>query len=152
MRELSRASRQGSPVAVTMADIDHFKAINDTYGHLAGDTVLREAAKRMNDLTRPYDGVGRYGGEEFMIVLAGCKFAGAATASERLRDAIAREPIKIEGGAVSITCSLGGASTDLIRDPDAKCLIRAADRALYRTKRMGRNRVELAATADLMEE
>lgn len=140
-RELSRARRSGQPVSVVMADIDHFKGVNDCYGHLAGDVVLRAVAQKMQGRMRPYDCVGRYGGEEFLVVLAGCGAESAQALAERLRLSVCREPVDTPDGTVSTSLSLGVATCS-----DASCqpadLIRSADQALYRAKRNGRNRVE----------
>jgi diguanylate cyclase (GGDEF)-like protein len=147
--ELARSRREGLPVGVAMADLDHFKRINDTYGHAVGDTVLCEAANRMRALLRPYDALGRYGGEEFLIVLPGCTPQDAVGLADRLRIAISHAPVKIPGGLLEVTGSLGIAATDPPAMLDATALIRAADAALYRAKGAGRNRVELATGADL---
>ena len=145
-RELVRARREGTPVGVLMADLDHFKKINDTYGHLAGDAVLREVAQRLQAGVREYDAVGRYGGEEFLIVLPACQEIPVKHA-ERLRTLVSAEPIYTDDGAISITMSLGvAASRSDLFQPEA--LLRAADAALYRAKRAGRNRAESAAPED----
>jgi diguanylate cyclase (GGDEF)-like protein len=147
--ELARSRREGLPVAVAMADLDHFKRINDTYGHVVGDTVLCEAVSRMRALLRTYDAIGRYGGEEFLVVLPGCTSQDACKLAERLRSGIAQESVKIPGGAIDVTSSLGVAASDDISILDASALIRAADIALYRAKAEGRNRVELATVTDI---
>jgi len=147
-REFARLKREGGAVGVVMADLDHFKRINDTYGHMAGDTVLRECVRRMTLAMRPYDQMGRYGGEEFLIVLPGCGESNAASVAERLRRCVADDPIDTSEGMISITLSLGAASTLKARAPEAEALIRAADAALYRAKEMGRNRVVQAADDD----
>jgi diguanylate cyclase (GGDEF)-like protein len=141
-REAARASREGRPLALVMADLDHFKSVNDNFGHLAGDAVLREAARRMLGTARPYDLVGRYGGEEFLIVLPGCDAAEALRFGERLRERIAA-PVADGPARIAVTVSLGVAAQD--GPADAAVLLRAADEALYRAKLAGRNRVELAA-------
>lgn len=141
-QELSRAGRESGPVAVIMTDIDHFKKINDTRGHQAGDTVLHEVAQRMKGAIRAYDAVGRYGGEEFLIVLPGCDGEGALRQAERIRQAIASEMFAFDGKVFSATCSLGVAWRDSASLGDSSSLIREADLALYRAKSTGRNRVE----------
>jgi diguanylate cyclase (GGDEF)-like protein len=143
--ELSRASRESRPLAVVMADIDRFKQINDTRGHQAGDEVLREAASRMKSIMRNYDAVGRYGGEEFLVVLPGCGIEGAISEAERLREIIGATPFRTQGHSMGITCSLGLSWRDMASPGDADKLIREADIALYRAKTGGRNRVETYA-------
>jgi len=143
-RELSRSERGETSVAVTMADLDHFKQVNDTHGHLVGDAVLREATRRMRSTTRAYDALGRYGGEEFLIVAPGIRQVKEALCqAERIRESVAREPIETFEGQVLVTVSLGVAVSGEIREADP--LLHAADEALYRAKNAGRNRVELAA-------
>jgi two-component system cell cycle response regulator len=142
-RELKRSQRERTPLSVIMADLDHFKHINDTWGHLAGDAVLREAARRMELSLRTYDAVGRYGGEEFLIVLPGLTCAEAENLAERLRMAMAAEPFPVAASSVAATISLG-----VMAAPPgcmmAETLIHAADEALYRAKALGRNRVACA--------
>jgi len=140
--EISRSVRERSSVSVVMADLDYFKQINDLYGHLAGDTVLRQAAQRMHANVRQYDAIGRYGGEEFLLVLAGCNLQGAIAQAERMRAALAAEQFGVPDGAPPVTCSLGVASADCSGPVDAHRLVREADAALYLAKRNGRNRVE----------
>jgi two-component system cell cycle response regulator len=142
-RELALSSRTGAPIGVIMADLDHFKQINDTHGHPAGDAVLREASTRLKAVLRGYDALGRYGGEEFMLVLPSCTADHAAEVAERARRAVADTPVITAGAIVSISASFGvapagGSMLDLDR------VIRAADEALYRAKRAGRNRVDIA--------
>lgn len=140
--EVERARRQGTPVGVVMADLDYFKRINDTYGHPAGDTVLREVARRFRSAVRPYDSVGRYGGEEFMVVFPGCNSAAAVQQAERLRMSIREEPIALAGKSVAVTLSLGVAAAADPGSWDSESLLRLADTALYRAKAGGRDRVE----------
>lgn len=138
-RELARSQRQEADLALIMVDLDHFKRVNDTYGHLAGDAVLREVSRRMSSSVRIYDSIGRYGGEEFLVVLPGCNEDNALTLAERLRTSISDEPMDVCEGKISITASLGvGLSCDC---KDAEMLMRTADAALYRAKTAGRNRV-----------
>ncbi len=122
----------------------------DTYGHLAGDAVLRETSQNMKAVVRPYDGIGRYGGEEFLLVLPGCDNEGAATLAERIRESIESNPLALAEGIIPITLSLGVASNDITRNMEG--LIGAADAALYRAKNNGRNRVEIAAHTDTLED
>jgi two-component system, cell cycle response regulator len=147
--ELARSRREGLSVAVAIADVDHFKRINDTYGHLAGDTALCEAASRMRVQLRPYDAIGRYGGEEFLMVLPGCTSQDAFKLAERLRIGMSQEAVEIPGGTIEVRCSLGVAASDMIAILEPTALIQAADSALYRAKAGGRNRVELATVTDM---
>jgi diguanylate cyclase (GGDEF)-like protein len=137
-RELDRSERDGTPVGVVVADLDHFKTINDTHGHFAGDAALQETARRMQMATRSYDSVGRYGGEEFLIVLPGADEEGMRVMCERMRHAIAAKPVLALEAALNVTCSFGCAS-GLGGQATAESLIRAADEGLYRAKRAGRN-------------
>jgi diguanylate cyclase (GGDEF)-like protein len=136
-REVSRAQRDHLPIAVVMIDLDHFKNVNDTYGHLTGDAVLQVTAKRIAELMRPYDFAGRYGGEEFLIVLPGCSAMNGIQRAEDFRRAIAETPVPTAAGLLTVTCSLGVASHDGVIP--AEDLIHHADEALYRAKRVGRN-------------
>ena len=138
-RELALAMRQGRPASVVVADLDHFKRINDTHGHPVGDEVLREASKRLAGRMRSYDELGRYGGEEFLAVLPACDHACALHVAERMRQAVSTEPIETSAGPVRITASFGIATMDKARPMHVDEIIRAADEALYRAKRAGRN-------------
>lgn len=139
---LERQQRDHGCTAVVLADLDHFKAINDGHGHLVGDAVLQEAAQRMRAVLRPYDRIGRYGGEEFMVVLPDSDAEQAAKVAERMRAAVAGEPIATSAGPLPASASLGIAVAR--GGPiDANDLIATADTALYRAKQAGRNRVEL---------
>jgi diguanylate cyclase (GGDEF)-like protein len=140
-KELIRSVREKTPVAAIMTDLDHFKQVNDTYGHLAGDAVLREAARRLSASLRAYDSVGRYGGEEFLVVAPSCGAAGGADVAERLRESISGAPIDTSGHAIVVTMSFGVAATCDIKQVNQ--LLRMADDALYAAKRAGRNRVEV---------
>ena len=140
--ELGRARRGDVSVSIILADLDYFKRINDTYGHLVGDAVLRETASRMRSAVRPYDEIGRYGGEEFLLVLPDCEAEAAVALGERLKMAISEEAIVLDEGAIPITLSLGVATSETITDMHA--FLAAADAALYRAKDNGRNRLELA--------
>ncbi len=148
-RELPRARREASAVGLLLADLDEFKRINDTYGHLAGDAVLQETARRLAGSVRTYDAVGRYGGEEFLIVMPGCDGATACLRAEHMRAALAAHPMQIDAGAIPVTLSVGAISSSDWREADADALLRHADEALYRAKAAGRNRVELALPGEL---
>jgi two-component system cell cycle response regulator len=137
--EVLRAQRERTPLGVIMVDLDHFKEVNDRHGHMAGDTVLQEVAKRMQSSMRPYDSVGRFGGEEFVIVAPGCNLERAAALAERLRQSIAGDPVQDAGGPIAITASLGVSS--VLEASGADQILRATDEALYRAKVQGRNRV-----------
>jgi two-component system cell cycle response regulator len=138
--ELARAARTNTSVSAVMIDLDRFKSINDTHGHLAGDAVLQEAARRLKSAARRYDSVGRYGGEEFLIVLPGCEAADAIVQAERLREAIGATPFLGPLQPVVVTASLGVACSSHWA---AEVLVREADNALYAAKAAGRNRVTL---------
>ncbi len=140
-KEISRAQRTQEALCIALCDIDHFKEVNDTYGHLAGDLVLQEVAEHMIATLRPYDHIGRYGGEEFLIVL-NARSDQVLNTFERLRRATAEKQFVIEQTTLSITMSFG--ITVLLPNADnrdAKSLIACADRALYKAKNAGRNRV-----------
>lgn len=146
-RELNRATREGAPLGLLMADLDHFKRINDTYGHLAGDAALREVAQRMRASLRSYDAVGRYGGEEFLVVLPGSNESQSLHLAERIREQIGTEPVAAAEGALRITLSVGVTGWNGESALSPELLIRAADNALYRAKSTGRNRIEWGAPA-----
>jgi diguanylate cyclase (GGDEF)-like protein len=141
---LARARAQGTPLSIILVDIDRFKAVNDTYGHLAGDQVLREVARRLRAHTLAGDSCGRFGGEEFLFVLEPCSSGEVASAAERLRRVVADTPLAIEeipGPPLDITISLGTASTDGRGSITTEALLKLADNALYRSKAEGRNRI-----------
>ena len=139
--EIARSEREMRPLAVLMVDLDRFKQINDTLGHQAGDAVLRESARRMQAATRQYDASGRYGGEEFLIVLPGCGAREGHAQAERIREAFARAPFAAGADSLAVTCSIGVSSRDACAAGDADRLIREADAALYDAKNRGRNSV-----------
>ena len=150
--ELGRSHREGKSLSLGIADLDHFKQINDTYGHAAGDAVLLEATRRLQQSLRIYDFLGRYGGEEFLIVLPGCDADTASLVAERLRGSISESAFMLRETSLRVTISVGMTSccpgwadespntpAGLAMAYDA--LVRAADVALYQAKQAGRNRV-----------
>jgi diguanylate cyclase (GGDEF)-like protein len=142
--ELDRAARDGKALGVVLLDLDHFKRVNDTYGHASGDAVLKEAALRLKGAMRGYDRVGRYGGEEFLIVAPGCSQDNIIILAERVRNRIGSESVMTPLGPLGISCSLGAAVSSLEGKEDADALIGRADSALYRAKARGRNCTEVA--------
>src|SRR6202171_530890 len=143
-RELARSRRERISTALLMCDLDHFKNVNDTYGHLAGDDVLKETAKRLLASVRSYDFVGRYGGEEFLVVLNNCDAASSVARAEEIRRAIASVPVQTVQGPLPVTMSLGVLSTRDWGVRPVEELLREADAALYKAKADGRNCVKLA--------
>jgi diguanylate cyclase (GGDEF)-like protein len=141
-REVTRSAREGTRAGVIMADLDHFKQVNDTYGHAVGDAVLRESARRMLSSIRAYDSIGRYGGEEFLIIAPGCGVNEATLQAERLRASVSAAAIDAAGSPVLMTMSVGVAAGSDGKQADD--LLRAADEALYQAKDAGRNRVEVS--------
>jgi len=140
-RELARIQRHDTSLGVIMLDLDHFKAINDTYGHLTGDEVLRETARRLRAAVRQYDSVGRYGGEEFLVVMPGCGGSDIENQSERLRLSLCQTPMKIGDLELNVTGSFGATFALPAYRANQQDLVKVADEALYRAKRAGRNRV-----------
>jgi two-component system, cell cycle response regulator len=145
-KELARSVRSAASVGVLVVDIDHFKQLNDTHGHAAGDVALREVSALFEGVLRPSDSVGRYGGEEFLIVLPDCELAGALATAERVRETVAGCKLRLAERSVSVTVSIGAAVTGGQCIESAE-LIALADAALYRAKRNGRNRVEAGGAA-----
>lgn len=141
-REMARSAREGTSVGSILADVDHFKAINDTYGHSAGDEVLLEVAGRMKSALRPYDSLGRYGGEEFLIVTPNCGPGETQEIAERLRQAVAENPVRLGDAGLQVTISLG--ATVAGPDEGSQALLKRADSALYDAKNRGRNRVRFS--------
>jgi len=142
-KELHRGLREGKPVGVVVMDLDHFKRVNDTFGHEAGDAVLLEVSNRMTAAIRPYDTIGRYGGEEFLLVLTGCDQANMLSLCERLRAQVAASPVECDGKLVPVTISIGAVLVQPAEKVESRLVVRAADQAMYRAKQGGRNRVEL---------
>lgn len=141
-RELVRATRDNKNVGLMLADLDHFKQINDTYGHLAGDKVLQAVAAKLKSVLRSYDTIGRYGGEEFLVISPGCDEDAIVRRAQHLCAAITREPVVTPEGNIPVSLSLGVAVSSGSTPQDQ--FLKSADEALYRAKRAGRNRVELA--------
>ena len=142
-QELSRAERSHQPLAVLIADLDHFKQVNDTYGHLIGDVVLREAAKRLREAARRYDHVGRIGGEEFLIVVPNCDLEALRECGERFRASISDWPFPTPSGPLAVTVSIGATVWSSEHPLSSDLLRRMADYALYRVKSQGRNGVDI---------
>lgn len=143
-RELGHAADRGVPLSVAMVDLDHFKEVNDRYGHGAGDAVLSEVARRLRIAARPADSVARYGGEEFVVVLPDCGEREAHVVADRLRTRIGSSPVVVGHSLhVGVTCSVGIATAH--PDEGADVLLTRADVALYDAKRDGRDRVVVAA-------
>lgn len=142
-KELARAQRHSQVLVLGMCDLDFFKKINDTYGHQAGDDVLREFAQRLTQNVREYDHIGRYGGEEFLLIAPGCS-QGSNVIFERVRSAVADAPFSTRAGQISVTVSIGTA-VQRAGNVSVDDLLARADAALYQAKREGRNRVAAAA-------
>ncbi len=140
-RELARSFRHQRPLSLIMFDLDHFKKINDTYGHLVGDAVLRELGARINNTVRKEEVFSRFGGEEFAIILPEADFEEAQRFGERLRGLIADVPFVLDDQNISVTISVGVASADGHQETDPTELIERADQKLYQAKANGRNRV-----------
>lgn len=142
----SAADRHQSPIAVALFDLDHFKSVNDRYGHPAGDEALRAAAEVLGSGLRAEDVVGRWGGEEFLAVLPHTDLEGAVVISERLRARLAATPVVVQSGvSLELTCSVGCAAVEIGSRAEPERLVALADRALYRAKSQGRDRVETAS-------
>lgn len=138
--EFERAHRDATSIAVLMIDIDHFKLVNDTYGHSAGDAVMRNIGDALHSLIRAYDHVGRYGGEEFIVLAQQLSIDGACDYAERIRTTMAQLVTRHEQASIAVTVSIGAVFTNMLEEgvsPDS--MVRVADRALYRAKALGRN-------------
>lgn len=145
-RELSRLGRVKDPLCVLLLDADHFKRVNDRYGHHVGDIVLRRVAEVCSRQIRTVDAIGRLGGEEFALLLPNTALEGARVMAERIRRAIAAERIVVDGETIRVTVSIGGTQVDP-GEPTIKAAMQRADEAMYRAKQEGRNRVAMEAPA-----
>jgi diguanylate cyclase (GGDEF)-like protein len=145
MQELSRAERNRHPVAILIADLDHFKEVNDTYGHPVGDTVLRETAQRLRETARSYDYVGRVGGEEFLIIVPNCDLDALRDCAERFRSAISGMPFDTLSGLLTVTVSIGATVWSSEHPLSSELLFKMADYALYRVKSHGRNGIDIVS-------
>jgi len=146
-RELARSERDGKPVAVIMADVDHFKRINDSLGHAAGDSVLKELAQRLQSDLRPYDLAGRYGGEEFLLLLPNCGLQTALRRANEIRTLVGRDMIVSASANVPVTASMGVTASNPAQDWTIEDLLQQADSALYHAKQSGRNCVRAFSAA-----
>ena len=143
--ELNRGCRNRNPLCIAMADIDHFKKINDTYGHPIGDDVLCEVSRRVQKSLRRYDVAGRVGGEEFLLIFPGCSLKEGVRLAERVCYNVRFQPVKVRYRHIDLTISMGVAVAGQSSAPNLEALLRSADAALYRAKAAGRDRVEFAA-------
>jgi diguanylate cyclase (GGDEF)-like protein len=141
-RELELARREKKTVGVILADIDHFKNVNDSFGHLYGDEALKEISQRLRSKMRIYDGIGRYGGEEFLLLLPGCDLAVTLERGKQLREYVASKPVVASGVKQVITVSMGVSVSAGSERTDVEALLAQADAGLYAAKQKGRNRVE----------
>jgi diguanylate cyclase (GGDEF)-like protein len=139
--ELNRGWRENTHTGVVMIDIDYFKKINDSYGHLAGDAVLAEVASRIQKGLRPYDKAGRYGGDEMCVVLPKCNLNIVKLITERLRLSVCGKNIKTDGNLLNVTISIGGTISDNSSHSSGNIYIKTSDEALYFAKEKGRNRI-----------
>jgi two-component system cell cycle response regulator len=141
-RELVRSAREKKPLSIILADIDHFKMINDQLGPLAGDEVVKEVGRRLRSKLRAYDGVGRYGGEEFLLVLPGCNLTAALIRADQVRSFVSGKAVETPAKSRTITVSMGVAVASGETEADIQVLLNQADAGLFKAKRNGRNRVE----------
>ena len=142
-QEISRSFRENLPLSLILADIDHFKGVNDRHGHQVGDLVLQKFAVQLKESCRPYDFVGRYGGEEFVICLPAANGSQILAIAERMRQSIEKMGIALSDGSrtIRITASFGVVTLRLEQGDDVDSIIGRADDALYKAKNSGRNRV-----------
>jgi diguanylate cyclase (GGDEF)-like protein len=146
-RELARTTREKGCLTVVLVDVDHFKSVNDTHGHQVGDAVLRETARRLQKAVRTYDLVGRYGGEEFLVILTNCAGPEAVLRANQMRHAVQELPMQTPGGDILMTISAGVLTTRERSDQTAEQILRDVDVALYEAKNAGRNCCRLARPA-----
>jgi two-component system, cell cycle response regulator len=154
LREIDRSRREKSCTVIMLCDVDHFKQVNDRYGHGTGDDVLKELARRLQHSVRSYDMVGRFGGEEFLVILNKCDPSSATTRAENLRMAIAKKPFQTRSGPLDITISVGVALSSDFEHESLDEILAATDAALYAAKSAGRNcvrRSERAANPQISE-
>ena len=149
-RELSRSERDGRPAAIILADVDHFKRINDSMGHAVGDAVLKEVAQRLQSDLRAYDLAGRYGGEEFLLILPNCNLQTAVRRADEIRFGVCRDMIVSTFASVAVTVSMGVTVNTMTPEATIEDLLQQADCALYRAKQNGRNCVQ-AFSAELKQ-
>jgi diguanylate cyclase (GGDEF)-like protein len=145
--ELERARRQHTPLSIAMLDLDHFKQINDSHGHLVGDDVLRHCADHLQQRLRRNDSIGRYGGEEFLLVLPGTDASGALELVDQLRQSLTQQPAQIDGKSIALSFSAGIYGSTSPAGEDITGMLLKADAALYRAKHAGRN-TQVLATVD----
>jgi diguanylate cyclase (GGDEF)-like protein len=145
-RELSRARRDGTPLGLILVDVDHFKKVNDQFGHETGDQVLRGVSECLSASLRSYDGVGRYGGEEFLVVMPDCDLTTSVRRANEIRESVSAHRVSAIAGEIAITVSMGVAvAEDAL---NCQLFLRRADDALYRAKNNGRNRVEYSTASE----
>jgi diguanylate cyclase (GGDEF)-like protein len=143
VRDWDACRRHNAPLTVMIVDLDHFKAINDTYGHPAGDEVLRQAAKMLAQSARSSDLVARYGGEEFVVLAPGCPLAAGVELANRFRSLLTERTISVDGAPIAVTASVGIATADNKTQESPPELFRRADQALYHAKRSGRDAIRV---------
>jgi diguanylate cyclase (GGDEF)-like protein len=148
---IDRGRRTAEATTVVLIDLDNFKCINDSHGHMVGDEVLRETARRLRASLRAYDELGRYGGEEFLLVLPDCELGPALQVSERMREALSTVPFVTAAGPMQLSASFGVATVSRSQRRSAYDVLAEADAALYRAKRAGRNRVESAVVGEAIQ-
>lgn len=150
--QLSRSSRHHTPTSLLLCDIDHFKKINDTFGHPVGDEVLQQVSIYLRHLVRPEDAVGRFGGEKFLIVLGECDKVALKERAEQIRQEMSRVPFITQEGSISVSLSIGAITIESVHQPlEIDSYLKHADAALYRAKAAGRNQVVFSESPSLSE-